>query len=132
MLSAQIDKLRHEADMLRDHGTFIGYGGLTNTDPEMIECADLMCDAADTIWQLRDDLQRTNAVLMDVEHDESMAWNRVCKAEAEAERLRKLAQCADRLLTDLFPYIDYSRCTALEAVAAWRVRARELGIEADQ
>jgi len=61
MLSAQIDKLRHEADMLRDHGTFIGYGGLTNTDPEMIECADLMCDAADTIWQLRDDLQRTNA-----------------------------------------------------------------------
>lgn len=95
MLSAQIDRLRHEADILRDHGTFIGYGGLTSTDPEMIECADLMSDAADTIWQLRDDLQRTNAVLMDVEHDESVAWDRVRKAEAENRRLRE--SCSELL-----------------------------------
>ena len=53
MLSAQIGKLRHESDILRDHGTFIGYGGLTSTDHEMIECADLMCEAADTITELR-------------------------------------------------------------------------------
>ena len=46
-------------------------------------------------------------------------------------KLRELAQRADRLLTSLFQYIDYSRCTALEAVAAWRVRARELGVEVD-
>jgi hypothetical protein len=49
----------------------------------------------------------------------------------ENAKLRELAQRADRLLTSLFQYIDYSRCTALEAVAAWRVRARELGVEVD-
>lgn len=49
--------------------------------------------------------------------------------QSENAKLRELAQRADRLLTDLFPHIDYSRCTALEAVAAWRVRARELGVE---
>ena len=53
------------------------------------------------------------------------------KLESENAKLRELAQRADRLLTDLFPYIDYSRCTALEAVATWRVRARELGVEED-
>jgi len=83
MLSAQIDKLRYEADMLRDHGTFIGYGGLTSTDPEMIECADLMCDAADTIWQLRDDLQRTNSE--NAELREQIVRCRDCKHYADHE-----------------------------------------------
>lgn len=51
------------------------------------------------------------------------------EARDENAKLWELAQRADRLLTDLFPHIDYSRCTALEVVAAWRVRARELGVE---
>jgi len=44
MLSAQIDELRNAAEF---------YDGF--------KAANLMRDAADTIWQLRDDLQRTNA-----------------------------------------------------------------------
>lgn len=54
------------------------------------------------------------------------------RLSAENAKLRELAQRADRLLTDLFSHIDYSRCTALEAVATWRVRARELGVEVDE
>lgn len=44
MISAQIDELRNAAEF---------YDGF--------QAANLMRDAADTIWQLRDDLQRTNA-----------------------------------------------------------------------
>ena len=116
MLSAQCDKLRQMAESV----------GLA-----MPQAATLMMEAADTIWELRDDLQQANDAVQDAEHDESMAWDRVRKAEADNVKLRELAQHADRLLTGLFPYIDYSRCTALEAVAAWRVRARELGVEVD-
>lgn len=48
---------------------------------------------------------------------------------SEVERLRKLARWAAMILTGIFPYVDYSRCTALEEVAAWKVEAYELGIE---
>ena len=44
--------------------------------------------------------------------------------------MRKLARWASSLLTGIMPYVDYSRCTALEAVAAWKVEAHNLGIEA--
>lgn len=50
---------------------------------------------------------------------------------AENERLRWLARWASMVLTGIFPYVDYSRCTALEAVAAWKVEASELGIEVE-
>lgn len=116
MLSARCDELRAVAESV----------GLA-----MPQAATLMMGAADTIDELRDDLQRANDAVRDAEHDESRAWDRVRKVETEADKLRELAQHADRLLTGLFPYIDYSRCTALEAVAAWRVRARELGVEVD-
>lgn len=53
MLSAQCDKLREMAVELRTHGTFVGFGGLTSTDPLMLKSATLMCEAADTIWELR-------------------------------------------------------------------------------
>lgn len=55
----------------------------------MFELAHMCRDAADTIWQLRDDLQRANAATQEAEHDESMAWDRVRKVEAENARLRK-------------------------------------------
>lgn len=46
MLSAQIDKLRALADRM---------DGIVPNTPDELR------DAADTIWQLRDDLQRANA-----------------------------------------------------------------------
>ena len=73
MLSAQCDELRKVAEQL---------------DWELPETAMLLRDAADTIWELRDDLQRANAAVQDAEHDESMAWDRVRKAEAENAKLR--------------------------------------------
>lgn len=51
---------------------------------------------------------------------------------AENERMRKLARWASSLLTGIMPYVDYSRYTALEAVAAWKVEAHNLGIEANE
>lgn len=92
MISALIDKLREMADQLQEHGTFVGYGGTTNTDPLMHGAAIVMRDAADTIWQLRDDLQRANDAVLDAEHDESRAWDRVRKAEAENAKLRELVR----------------------------------------
>lgn len=89
MLSAQCDELRKMADQLQEHGTFVGFGGTTNTDPLMHGAATAMREAADTIWELRDDLQRANEAVRDAEHDESRAWDRVRKVEAEAERLRE-------------------------------------------
>lgn len=56
----------------------------------------------------------------------------VDKLRCENDRLRKLAQWASSLLTGIMPYVDYSRCTALEAVAAWKVEASKLEIEATE
>ena len=97
----------------------------------MPQAATLMMEAADTICELRESVHRERA-----EADRLRASNEVIAEDHAAlceqnAKLRELAQRADRLLTDLFPYIDYSRCTALEAVAAWRVRARGLGVEVD-
>lgn len=75
MISAQIDELRNAARGQKVMGLF--------------ELAQMLNDAADTIWQLRDDLQRANAAVQDAEHDESMAWDRVRKAEAENAKLRE-------------------------------------------
>jgi len=77
MISAQIDELRE----LAGDGSMEWVAGPIR--------AFVLRDAADTIWQLRDDLQRANAAVQDAEHDESMAWDRVRKAEAEADRLRE-------------------------------------------
>lgn len=47
MLSSQIDALRRAAQNYRDFGKY--------------EAEQMLLDAADTIWELRDDLQRANA-----------------------------------------------------------------------
>jgi len=111
MLSAQIDELRKMAD-----------GQATFRDAR-----EVMLKAADTIWQLRDDLQRTNAVLMDVEHDESVAWDRVRKAEAENRRLRELA----RLLLYGATH-DAEPAEGLVWSQKVDVLARKLGIEVEE
>ena len=77
MISSLIDELRERAKVLRQGRWSDG-----------ADDARLMEDAADTIWQLRDDLQRTNDAVRDAEHDESRAWDRVRKAEAENAKLR--------------------------------------------
>lgn len=77
MISAQIDELRELADDIESR---YGY-------PTAVKA---LRYAADTIWQLRDDLQRANAAVQDAEHDESVAWDRVRKAEVENAKLREL------------------------------------------
>jgi len=74
MLSAQIDELRKAAEYYDDS-----------------EVASIMRYAADTIWQLRDDLQRTNAenaVLRTQLADVTESMGRV---EERCAKLRKLA-----------------------------------------
>jgi len=115
MISAQCAELRAMAESV----------GL-----EVPQAATLMMGAADTI----DALGAENAKLRSELESVGTAAYLYGRSDLKAEndRLRELAQRADRLLTSLFPYIDYSRCTALEAVAAWRVRARELGVEVER
>jgi len=78
MISGLIDELNKSADEWNASNMF--------------ELARMCRDAADTIWQLRDDLQRANDAVRDAEHDESMAWDRVRKAEAENAKLRELVR----------------------------------------
>ena len=78
MISGLIDELRKSADEWNGSNMF--------------ELARMCSEAADTIWQLRDDLQRANAAVQEAEHDESMAWDRVRKAEAENTKLRELVR----------------------------------------
>ena len=54
--------------------------------------ANMFLEAADTILELRDDLQLANAAVQDAEHDESMAWDRVRKVECENAKLREYAE----------------------------------------
>ena len=77
-LSSLIDELNKSADEWNGSNMF--------------ELARMCREAADTIWQLRDDLQRAHDDVRDAEHDESRAWDRVRKAEAEAAKLRELVR----------------------------------------
>ena len=99
MISAQIDELRERAKVLRQGRWSDG-----------ADDARLMEDAADTIWQLRDDLQRTNA---------------------ENAKLRELLQ---RLLTEYRYMRVRPRAVYLqheERMRAIEEEMRELGIEVD-
>ena len=109
MLSAQADKLR-------DMAVSIGL--------EMPQAATLMMDAADTISELRDDLQRANA------ENAKLRAARDVWAENDA-KLRELVSgleyCTQGFVCDRCPLYDplstnHRRCESLE---------RELGIEVD-
>ena len=78
MISGQSDKLRAAAQACRSLGRH--------------EMEQTLLDAADLILELRDNLQCANEAVRDAEHDESMAWDRVRKAEAESEKLRWLVR----------------------------------------
>jgi len=122
MLSAQIDKLRHEADMLRDHGTFIGYGGLTSTDPEMIECADLMCDAADTIWELRESVHRERAEADTLRTQLADVTESMGRVEERCAKLRERVAELEELLPDSGRWY---RAETVEAYVAEIAKLRE-------
>jgi methyl-accepting chemotaxis protein len=111
MLSAQCDKLRQMAESV----------GLA-----MPQAATLMMEAADTILELRDDLQQANDAVQDAEHDESMAWDRVHKAESEADKLRELVgelyECSRQIGCDKCGYKD--GCAMFDRMA-------QLGVEVD-
>lgn len=120
MLSSQCDELREYAK--RADGTFPLLAGALR-------------DAADTILELRDDLQRANDALRDAEHDESVAWDRVRKVERENARLRELTR--DYLIFYSQPGCTYcfchdecreseEPCMAFERLVD---RTNELGIE---
>jgi hypothetical protein len=95
MISGLIDELNKSADEWNGSNMF--------------ELARMCREAADTIWQLRDDLQRANAAVQDAEHDESMAWDRVRKAEAENAKLRESLEKAAGIIADICGECPVSR-----------------------
>lgn len=84
MLSAQCDELRRLAT--RYDELQVGAVRAVKMPPNI---GSILREAADTILELRDDLQRANAAVRDAEHDESMSWDRVCKVVAENAKLRE-------------------------------------------
>lgn len=113
MLSAQCDELRE----LAGDGSMEWVAGPIR--------ASMLREAADTIWQLRDDLQRANEAVRDAEHDESRAWDRVRKAESENEKLRELCETFGMIANGaVCDY--YERDEMLEQANA---NARELGVD---
>ena len=137
MLQAQVDELRAMAESV----------GLATP-----RAATLMMDAADTIWQLRDDLQRTNAdnaKLRERIHELEMEGSDhfYCTAyaedanrtlEAENEKLRELLQMAltshDKMCTNrgtcsgclFFKAKPFAPACPMVSVTR---DARELGVE---
>ena len=77
MISSLIDKLNKSADEWNGSNMF--------------ELARMCREAADTIWELRDDLQRANAAVQDAEHvNELEASYHKAQAEAWQRRARQL------------------------------------------
>jgi hypothetical protein len=112
MISAQIDELREVAYKVDEYQM--------GRERVPLKTAAIMREAADTIWQLRDDLQRMDDAAQDAEHDESMAWDRVRKAEAEADRLREFAR-------DMWCMTTFCHGTSDAEIADMYRRMRELG-----
>ena len=96
MLSAQIDELRKAAEYYDDS-----------------EVASIMRYAADTIWQLRDDLQRTNA---------ENAALRMQLADVTESMGRVEERCAK--LRSMVHDMRYERPDKDSVLAAWNKRAQ--------
>ena len=136
MLSMQIDALRRVAQTYRDFGKY--------------EAERMALDAADTIWELRDDLQQENAEnarlrerittqkqTIQSYRDESREWREVAeRAQAENAKLRELVSelwegymdppCEECQLKDTPTCVDCPICAREAAVID---RMRELGVE---
>lgn len=119
MLSAQVDELRKAAEYYDDS-----------------EVASIMRYAADTIWQLRDDLQRTNAENATLRTQLADVTESMGRVEERCAKLRELlarVERARRDLCDAYPDAELLNC---EECPAWSEckgdladRMRELGVE---
>jgi hypothetical protein len=132
MISGLIDELRERAKELRNLAPDPDVPYLVPSTKEVMalamrSAASEMEDAADTIWQLRDDLQRANSAVQDAEHDESMAWDRVRKAEAENAKLRGM--CVKAL--EWLRWAGGITCPP-EVPDEFADELRDLGIEVDE
>ena len=113
MLSAQCDKLRETAGLVEDHGRFVGFGGSISTDPLMVDAAKEMRDAADTIWQLRNDC-------VELRHDLEDANNQAEEVCIENEKLRELVMMAYKAARMMCEAWD-GPCQSNSDVPSWRV-----------
>ena len=137
MLSAQCDELRERAATLRQGRWSDG-----------ADDARLMEDAAETIWELRDDLQRTNAENSKLreESDKMDVWHskELSATMAENAKLRELVKdmysCISHANEQDWFYFEHDKfgcgmsCTVNgEAcgLCALAGRMRELGIEVE-
>ena len=117
MISSQCDELRERATTLRQ-----GRWSDGEDDATMME------QAADTILELRDDLQRANAAVQDAEHDESMAWDRVRKVEVENTKLRDFMY---DMWSDMNVYYTKHESPNSSDMDFYRDHMRELGVRLD-
>ena len=105
MLSGFCDELRDSANSLERYG-FVDFG------EKRRDLIRELHDAADTIWELRDDLQEANAS--------------IGEAEAENAKLRELVRDMHR----------YFHLVNVEGLCQWGPtimrRIRDLGIEVDE
>jgi len=141
MLSAQCDELREMADQLQEHGTFVGFGGLTNTDPLMLKSATLMREAADTIWELRDMVhkERTEANRLREERDHwhveqvhaygnwEDAHKRAIELEKQNAKLRELVSIAWKCIHS---GLSCSDCRLVAGGCTLQSAMRELEVDA--
>ena len=150
MLSAQCDRLRETAELVEDHGRFVGFGGSISTDPLMVDAAKEMRDAADTIWQLRNDcveLRDENEKLREYVHTLELETIRLdsdnCDLRGEMEPVwaenAKLRELVAEMLDNLMPEIcakafwcrdkDWRKCKD-DACGNYTfvILARELGV----
>lgn len=114
MISALIDELNKSADEWNNSNMF--------------ELARMCREAADTIWQLRDDLQRTNA--------ENAKLRELCSKLAQVVAnddvtFRKLREIAKRELGYDFIGAYDSSLGDMDQLPLFSDRMRELGVEVD-
>jgi len=120
MLSAQIDELRKWADQLSERENEFGV--------VVRALVAALRDAADTIWQLRDDLQRANAENAKLEaSNELIGEDHAALCEQNA-KLRELVRDLWHLLYDWLFKAHEVPYDELKAVSD---RMRELGVEVD-
>lgn len=129
MLTAQCDELRETAADLREHSTFVGFGGIFNINDEMVDAARQMEDAADTIMDLRDRLTVERSGTMSYESDALIdaQRNTINRLRTKNEDLRRAAERDADVMEALVSYINDSRVDSLcDEIAKLRGLVRDL------
>ena len=134
MLTAQCDELRETAADLREHSTFVGFGGIFNINDEMVDAARQMEDAADTIMGLRDRLTEERSGTMSYASDALIdaQENTINRLKTENEKLRQLVRdmwCDGMCDCDEFRVCAQGEYHCAECEYHYPDRMHELGIE---